>query len=122
MKRCFKIVVSIALCAVLIFSLSSCFEKDSSGEEYYGDYHDGYVEGYADGTEAAKQQISGYVEECFNNVGLDHSIEEAIQILTNYADGEPISEHELQKAIWSVWNFYYDTCDIVFDIDNYVVD
>lgn len=118
MSKLIKIMLSVALCIVAIFVFVACVETKQS----YGDYHDGYVDGYADGTNEATHQISGYLEGRFNDVGNDNDIEEAIQVLTNYADGEPISEHELQEAIWSIRNFYYDTCDIVFDIDDYVVD
>lgn len=117
-----KKLLSITLSVVLIFSLSSCGRKGSSDGESYGDYHDGYVDGYSDGISEAQEQISGYVDECFNSVGYDNKIEEAIQILTNYADGEPTSEEELHKAIWAIDQYYYDICDIVHDIDEYSID
>lgn len=122
MSKLIKMMLSIALCAVLVFVLSACGRKDSKDSEYYGDYHDGYVDGYSDGVEEAQQQISGYVDECFNSIGYDNEIEEAIQILTNYAIDEPISEDELHKAIWAIEKYYYDISDIINDIEDYSVD
>lgn len=122
MKKLFKIMLSLALCMLFLFSLSSCEKKVSDSEEYYGDYHDGYVDGYSDGVAEAQRQISGYVDESFNSVGYEHKIEEALQILTNYVDGEPTSEAELHKAIWAIEKYYYDISDIVNDIEDYSVD
>lgn len=121
-------ILSIVLCAVLVFSLSSCERKEISNDEYYGDYHDGYVDGYTDGIEEAQQAISFYIEEDFYEISSNNkdergiSIEDAIQILTNYADGEPISDAELRNAIWSIDKFYYETCDIVYNIEDYSLD
>ena len=119
MKKLHKIMLILALCTMC---LSSCQKQDSHNEEYYGDYHDGYVDGYSDGVAEAQHQISGYVDECFNSVGYGNKIEEAIQILTNYAIDEPISEDELHKAIWAIEKYYYDISDIINDIEDYSVD
>lgn len=128
MSKLFKRMLSGALCAILIFCLSSCGGKGSSDGEFYGDYHDGYVDGYSDGVAEAQQSISFYVEDDFYEINSNNekerglSIEDAVQILRNYADGEPISEAELHNAIWSINKFYYDTCDIVYNIENYSLD
>ena len=118
MTKLLKMMLCLALCMLFLFSLSSCENKATTNE----DYDDGYVDGYSDGVEEAQRQISGYVDERFNSVGYDNRIEEAIQILTNYADGEPIPEAELHKAIWSIQKYYYDISDVVNDIEDYSVD
>lgn len=112
-----KKILIIALCAALILALSSCNDR---GPEY-GNYPEGYADGYADGVFEAQKQISGYAEESFSNIsGID--VYDAIQILTNYADGEPISEADLHDAIWKVQQFYYDSQDVIRDLDDYTVE
>ena len=115
-----KRIFSIILCVVLIFTLSSCGKNASSNESSNGDYYDGYVEGYNDGIAKAQNAISDYTTERFNDINM--SVEDAIQILTNYADGEPISDEELHNAIWLVHTFYYEAWDIVWEIDDCTID
>lgn len=121
-----KALFIILLSTVLLFGLVSC--DSASPPPNDGDYHDGYVEGYSKGIEEAQRQISSYVEYDFNEISSDNekergiSIEDALQILRNYADGEPTTEAELHKAIWSINDFYYGTCDIVYGIQDYTVD
>lgn len=128
MSKLFNVIFGIALCMFLTFGLSSCEKNSSQNEKYYGDYHDGYVEGYSDGVADAQQLIGFYVEDDFYEISSNNikerglSIEDAVQILRNYADGEPISEAELHNAIWSINKFYYDTCDIVYNIEDYSLD
>lgn len=128
MSKLFNVILGIALCMFLTLGLSSCEKNSSQNEKYYGDYHDGYVEGYSDGVADAQQLIGFYVEDDFNKISSNNikerelSIEDAVQILRNYADGEPISETELHNAIWSINKFYYDTCDIVYNIEDYSLD
>lgn len=113
-----KRILSIALCVILVFGLSSC--ENSSNEEYYGDYHDGYVEGYDEGYDDAFSDAQSYAEECFSGVCYDNKVEDALTTLILYIDGEPITEAELHKAIWAINDFYYDTFDMIHDLDDYI--
>lgn len=121
-----KRILCVALCVLLVFGLSSC--EISSEEKYYGDYHDGYVDGYNDGVSKAQDSIGGYAEEYFNNINSGNkkdrgiTVDDAVQILTNYADGEPISEEELHNAIWSIQKFYCDAWDLIWELDDCVID
>jgi hypothetical protein len=121
MKKIFKRISMSALCVILCLGFSSC------GEKHYGNYNDSYIDGYNEGVTEAQDMISGYAEECFNNIDSENkkergiSTEDAVQILTRYADGEPITEAELHDAIWSIHKFYYDAWDIVFELDDYSI-
>ena len=118
MKKSFSRILSIVLCVALSLCLISC--EDSSTEEYYGDYHDGYVEGYDEGYDDAFLDAQSYAEECFSSVCYDNNVEEALATLILYTDGEPITEAELHKAIWAINDFYYDTSDMIQDLDDYI--
>ena len=109
-----KIISLIILSAILLLCLSSCHDRGPS----YGNYQEGYWDGYSDGVFEAQEQISSYAEECFNNI----DIADAIQVLTNYADGEPVSEAELHAAIWTVNSFYNDSWDIIHELDDYTIE
>lgn len=128
MRKFFKSVVCFALCAVLAFGLSSCGRKGSSDGGQYGDYHDGYVDGYKDGISSAQKSISFRVDDSFNEIDYENLkergifIEDAVAILTNYADGESVDEEDLHNAIWSIHKFYYDAWEIVWEIDDYTID
>ena len=124
------IAISIAICC-----LSSCGKSDYAREReaesesvYEKGYETGYDEGYREGVSEAQDQIASCVDD--DLWSLEHDIENewgmdpetAIRILTNYADGEPISETDLNKAIWAVWEYYKGVNDIANDVDDYWVD
>ena len=113
-----KKILCVVLCIFLWFSFCSC--EYSSNEEPYGDYHDGYVDGYDKGYEDAFKDARLYAEERFSDVGYENKVEDALATLILYIDGEPITEAELHKAIWAINNFYYDTFDIIHDLDDYI--
>ena len=117
MKKFFERVVSIALCVILISCLSSC--ENSSNEEYYGDYHDGYVDGYDDGFVEGQQELGAYASYCFDDACSENDIEDALAILTLYADGESFSEEEIFSAIQTFSSFYDEVCDVIHDVEYY---
>lgn len=109
-----KRIFLILLCVAFAFCLSSCGRQESSD----GDYYEGYIDGYNDGVFDAQKKISGYAEERFNDI----DVSEAIQVLTNYADGESISEAEMYNAIWIVNQFYNDAWDVIWELDDYTIE
>ena len=116
MKRFFKIVASITLCVILISCLSSC--ENSSNDEYYRGYHDGYAEGYNKGFIKGQKELGGYARASFDDAcGNTYGIEEALTILTLYADGESFSEEEIFSAIQIVSLFYDEVCDVIRDVE-----
>lgn len=50
------------------------------------------------------------------------SPEEALLIMENYLDNEPISEEELANAIWAIRAYYFKSQDIPNDVDDYWID
>lgn len=110
-----KRILSIALCMILTFCLFSC--GDSSNKGHNGDYDDGYEEGYR----KAFLDAQSYADVCYSEVLYENNVEAALAILTKYADGEPISEAELHQAIWAINKFYYDTSDMINDLDDYLL-
>ena len=114
-----KKLLIVALCVLMCFGLASCTRE----VVYDTDYSDGYSDGLAE----AQNQISVYAEECLWDISYDAkkdygiSPEEALQILANYADGEPVPEENLHKAIWAMHQFYYDVSDLIYELDEYLV-
>lgn len=121
-----KILASMMI-AILFCCLTSC-----GGRSIYAMEQDAEVEAmeerYREGILKAQEQIASLVEIELWDLEFDIdddwgiSPEEAIQILTNYADGEPISEAELNKAIWAIRKYYYGVNEIVNGIDDYWID
>ena len=102
-----KRIVMILLCGILCVGLSSC-EKSSGNSN--SNYNDRYAAGYAAGIE----DLGRFAEVVFDDVGSNlHSErgmypDEALQILTNYADGEPVSQRDVDDAIWALQKYYND--------------
>jgi uncharacterized protein YpmS len=96
-------------------------KKDIITQEKYELHLDSYSEGIA----SAQEQISVLVE--FAIEDLEYEIEdiygvkaeEAIQILENYADNEPVAESELRNAIWAVSTYYSRVTRISNEIEDY---
>lgn len=128
MHKLFKMMLSIALCAALVFAFSACKRKDSTGNEYYGDYHDGYVDGYNDAVyenDVYEAYREGYNEAYgrFEYAVLSDAIdyvqkfskwhpEEALDIIDSYESGElafgtmEVSEDDYKEAIKSLYLYY----------------
>lgn len=133
MKKTFKIIVSFALCVVLIFCMSSC---DNS---YENGYHDGYEDGYSDagiekydyGDDMYSRGVDDGYDEAYDEVYdyfvniIEHDAvhyakekggwhpEEAMCIIDAYENGTlafgsmPITEEDYKEAVKSLY-FYYE--------------
>lgn len=122
-----KPLIFLTVLAVLLCFLVAC-----TGRSIYAMERDSEKEAreeiYREGVSAAQNQIDSLVESDLWDLeyGIEDkygmSPEEAIQILTNYADGEPVSKAKVSKAIWAIRQYYYGTYDIVNGIDDYWVD
>ena len=129
MKRIISILafLSFAIC------LLSCSYKGTYDDGYEEGYEDGeymgYEEGYYAGIAEAQQYIAFVVDDDLWCLG--RSIEkecgihpeEAVQILSNYADvPDEVTEEELYAAIWAIYQYYYDSYEIINSIEDYDVD
>ncbi len=117
-----KSILIITLLAATFLFLSSCqrsiyeMEREAKREAAFNDGYDvGYEEGYWEGISDAQEHL----EDVLQDLLLEIEPEEAIQILTNYADGEPITEEELHKAIWAIHQYYWDSYHAINDSDSY---
>ena len=115
-----KSILIITLLTVVFFS--SCqrsiyeMEREAKREAAFNDGYDaGYEEGYWEGVSDAQKHL----EDVLQDISLDIEPEAALQILTNYADGEPIPEEELHKAIWAIHQYYLDSYQAINDSDSY---
>lgn len=126
MKKLFILIL------VIIFStlcLSSCETSEYAKEQdlkeeaiYDRGYEAGYEEGKWEGIKTAQEHFAEYVlwdlsYDIENEYGM--SPEEAITILEHYADGEPITEAELNQAIWTISRYYWDLYSAINDLDSY---
>lgn len=118
----------IALCISLIICLISCkrsiyaMEQDVKRESAYENgYNEGYNEGRWEGIEDAKfyteDDLSRLSWEIEDKYGI--CPENAINLLTNYADGEPVSEKDIMNAIWALHKFYWGAYDIINNMEDY---
>lgn len=128
MKRLIGLLTAL-LCIALVFCLVSCGESEYTREQeakkeaiYNRGYDAGFAEGEWEGIKNAQERF-----EDFTRWDLPHDIEnergmspeEAITILEHYADGEPTTKSELNKAIWTIREYYWAVYNAVGDIDNY---
>lgn len=134
MKKAFAI---LSVFVALICCTTSCkgrsiyaMEREAKEEAIYDrGYETGYKEGYRTALSDAPERIEFYVEEDIWN--LCHDIEDAYgihpekaaQILSNYADDpDAVTKEELNKAIWAIYRYYYDSREIMNDIEDYWID
>ena len=115
-----------------VFVILICFIASCKGRSIYTMERDAEIEAleekYREGISEAQEHIASLVE--VDMWDLEFDIKDkwgmypasAIQILTDYADGEPVSKSEVNKAIWAIRQYYYGTYDIINDIDNYWID
>lgn len=120
------------LATVLAFIILLCCLASCKGRSIYAMEQDARIEAleekYHEGVSNAQEHIASLVDIEMMDLEFDiddkwgMTAEEAIQILTNYADGEPISEKEVNKAIWAISQYYHGVNDITNGIDDYWID
>ena len=129
MKNSFIKLFVIALCIVSLLLLFSCGRSEYSMEReakeaaiYDRGYSAGYEEGEWEGIEEAQENFQRTAEDIARNADdlFDLDPEKAIMILGNYADGEPISQDEVEKAIWTIYQYYYEMQEAINDLDSYI--
>ena len=127
--------LSVLLCLFLCTCLSSCASNDhnsSSVDDYEDGYNYGYDSGYEqglwDGAFECKKDFANAVRDRYSDVehatlnGRGLHPEEAIMVLNDYLDGEYVSDAELESAIESISDFYYDWQSVIADIEDLDVD
>lgn len=126
MKKLFTLILSIIFITLCLFACKNseyAKEQEAKQEAIYNKGHKaGYEEGYWAGIKEA-QEYFGLTEEEIARYADDlHGLspEEAVMILDNYADGEPISKQDVYKAIWTIRRYYYDMQEAIHDIDSYI--
>ena len=126
--------ITIVLCVCL---LSGCgISQDDLDDNLLDEYMDGYDEGYRagyedglwDGAFEGKKDFANAVRERYFDMegassnGREFHAEEAIMVLNDYLDGEYVSSDELEAAIESITDFYYDWHSEIVNIDDLDVD
>ena len=127
-------VLTVVLCMGL---LSGCgISQDDLDDARLDEYVDGYDEGYSagyedglwDGAFECKKDFANAVRDRYFDVehatknGRYFHPEEAIVVLNDYLDGEYVSNAELEAAIESITDFYYDWHSEIVNIDDMDVD
>ena len=119
----------IILCVVTIASSCSKPTVSEVDDSYYEGYEEGYDDGYVEGIEKAQQFLAVVVDDDLSSLAWDIEDEyglhpeDALQILSNYADcsGE-VSEEELNNAIWAIYRYYYKSQEVINEIEDYWID
>lgn len=120
------------LAAAVLFLVTICCISSCAGRSVYEMERDAEVESkedrYREGIAEAQEHIDSLVETELQDLEFDIEDkwgifpETAIRVLENYADGEPVSNGDLNNAIWAVSEYYYDSLEIVHGIDDYWID
>lgn len=104
-------------------------EREAEKEVIYQQaYEKGYEEGYRAAMNAAPKEIEACVDDDIWDLEYDikeaHGFypEHAMNTLTNYADGEPVSESDLIEAIWAIRQYYWGVNHIMKNIGDYWID
>ena len=98
-------------------------EREAKEEAIYNrGYSAGYEEGKWEGIKEAQENFQYTAEDIARNADdlFDLDPEKAIMILDHYADGEPISQDEVEKAIWTIYQYYYEMQEAINDLDSYI--
>ena len=129
--------ITIAASFVLVICLLSCSYKGTydDGHEDGFDYgfdcgwYKGYDEGYSEGLAEAQHDIAIRVDDEIWSLAWDIEDEyglfpeDALQILTNYADvPDEVTREEVNNAIWAIRRYYFASNEIINDIEDYWID
>lgn len=128
-------IFSVVLFLCLFVSLASCQTQEhkakhlSNYEEGYNyGYDSGYEDGLWDGISECKDDFAEAVRDRFFDTEVETSREcglhpeEAIMVLNDYLDGEYVPDYELETAIRSISDFYYDWQSVIANIEDMDVD
>lgn len=128
MKLFFKSIISLFCLCVCVF-LSSCESNDRSSVLSYDEsYHAGYEAGLWDGAFECKEEFANAIRDRYSDTesatlnGRDLHPEEAIMVLNDFLDGEYVSDNELESAIKTITDFYYDWQSVIANIEDLDVD
>ena len=125
------------IATLVLFALSICLLSCSQKRTYEDGYEDGYsdglfegqIKGYSEGVAEAQRDIALFVEDDLWSIAWDiedkYGIhpEEAVQILSNYADvPDEVDEAELHNAILAIYHYYYDSHEVINGIEDYWID
>lgn len=142
MKKVIPILLFLAMCGAVVFFdylLETYWPEKEPVNQYDEGYSDGYAwgheegydegrdEGYNEAMQDAPERIKDCVESDISDLNFYSLIEweitpeEAVQVLTNYIDGELVSETDLNNAIWAIRYYYYEVDKIVDNIDDYPI-
>lgn len=124
------LVFSVAFfCLCLCVSLSTCTsDKGSKISDFDEGYYAGYEEGLWDGAFECKKDFANAVRDRYSDVehatknGRYFHPEEAIMVLNDYLDGKYVSDDELEAAIETISDFYYDWQSVIANIEDLDVD
>ena len=111
-------ILCVVLCLTFVFSFSSC----KTAEPSQLSYSDGYDKGYDYGIKHAQKEIVDEVEANYDTIS-DVNLEDAISILSLYADGsyekgleEPVEEEQLRWAISLLLEQHDETEQLIKEI------
>lgn len=119
----------VVLCLCLCVSLSACQDDNRNYVSKYDEgYYAGYEEGLWDGAFECKKDFANAVRDRYSDVehatknGRYFHPEEAIMVLNGYLDGKYVSTDELEAAIETISDFYYDWQSVIANIEDLDVD
>jgi hypothetical protein len=109
--------------------LSACQDGNRNYVSKYDEgYYAGYEEGLWDGAFECKKDFANAVRDRYFDVehatknGRYFHPEEAIMVLNGYLDGKYVSTDELEAAIETISDFYYDWQSVIANIEDFDVD
>lgn len=121
--------VTTLLCICICVCISGCETENRNKMSSYDEgYYAGYEEGLWDGAYECKKDFATAVSDRYSDVehatlnGRYFHPEEAIMVLNDYLDGEYVSDSELENAIETITDFYFDWQSVIAHIEDLDVD
>lgn len=129
-KIVFIVILSlIAIVGAIYFDFTSPPQiDDEESRTYDTGYEEGYKIGYQVAMSEAPERIQADIDYDLDHLIMDivedwkMSPGEAILILEQHADGEPVSDADLEKAIWVIRQYYWGAYGILAGVDDYWID
>lgn len=133
MKKSFIILSAFLIIACCLVSCHGrsiyAMERETKEDAVYNrGYEAGYEEGYYEAMRNAPERIQADIDYDLDHLIMDIAEDwkmspgEAILILEQHADGEPVSDAEVEKAIWVIRQYYWGAYDIIAGIEDYWID
>lgn len=115
------VIASIIVSAFLMcFYFCSCNRDTSIYQMEKDAKEEAYKEVYKQALEDAKEHLHNSLDDISYYAEKDwgYCTEDALNIISRYADGESFPKEKIQKALWAIYSSYWDIRDAINNLDD----